>query len=121
MKLPLTHPTSAALVGFALLLPLLLLNAIVGNRIEPLFSVLRPGSGSSIREYILLSVALLLLPVGAWVAVAPMIRSAGEAGWRFRPLNALIATLLLVLFAVISTAFASDIYRCDVLQVVNCD
>ena len=121
MRLLPKRPASAALVGLALLLPLLLLNAIVGNRIEPFFSVLRPGSESSIREYISLSVALLLLPVGAWLALAPMIRKAGDAGRRFRPFNALVATLLLVLFAVISTAFASDIYKCDVLQVVNCD
>ena len=121
MRLFPTQPRSAALVGLALVVPLFLLNTIVGDRIEPWFSLLRPGGGSSVREYILLSVALLLLPVGAWLALTPMIRKPGDTRRRISPLNAVIATLLLALFAVISAAFASDIYRCDVLQVVNCD
>ena len=121
MRLLPAHPRSAALIGFALLLPLIVLNAIVGNRIEPWFSMLRPGSGSSTREYVVLVLALLLLPIGAWVALAPMIRNRRESGLRIHPFNAVVAGLLLALFAVISTAFAADIYRCDVLQIVNCD
>jgi hypothetical protein len=58
-----THPRSAAVTGIHFILPFFILNAIVGNRIEPLFSLIRPGVHTSPREYVLLAIVLLLFPV----------------------------------------------------------
>ena len=47
MKNITTNPRSAALVGLLFLAPFVLLNVIVGNRIEPFFSLIRPGLHTS--------------------------------------------------------------------------
>ena len=116
-----THPRSAAVTGIHFILPFFILNAIVGNRIEPLFSLIRPGVHTSPREYVLLAIVLLLFPVGAFIALSPTLRKDAGGTRRFYLLNALIAALLLAVFAMISIGLGSDIYRCDVLQVPNCD
>lgn len=116
-----TRPKSAAVIGFLLILPFFILNAIVGNRIEPLFSLIRPGLHTSPREYVLLSIVVLLFPVGAFIALSPTLRKNADGTHRFYPLNALIAGLLLVFFAMLSIGIGSDIYRCDVQQIPNCD
>ena len=77
----------AALLGLALALPFLIANFIVGNRIEPFFSWIRPGLHTSTQEYFLLFAVILLIGVGAAIAVA----------------------------------LGSEIYRCDVLRIANCD
>ena len=64
------HPTNAALAGVALLLPFLAANAIVGNRIEPFFSLIRPGQHTSPQEYAVLFAVLFLIAVGAFVAAS---------------------------------------------------
>src|SRR5688572_17371498 len=43
MKSITTNPKLAALVGLFFIAPLVVLNAIIGNRIEPFFSIIRPG------------------------------------------------------------------------------
>jgi hypothetical protein len=35
--------------------------------------------------------------------------------------NGVVAALLLAAFAMLSVGLGSDIYRCDVLQIPNCD
>jgi uncharacterized membrane protein len=116
-----TRPGSAALAGFLFVLPFFIANAIVGNRIEPFFSLIRPGLHTSAREYVLLAIVLLLLPAGAFIALSPMLRRGADGTRRFYLLNGLIAALLLVAFAVLSIALGSEIYRCDVLKIPNCD
>lgn len=109
-----TNPPIAALAGSALLVPLFVLNFTVANRVEPFFSAIRPSP----LEPVLLGVSLLLLPVGALVALRPVWRTAGRprhvANW-------LIAVVLLGLFAAISVGIGEEVYRCEVLQIPNCD
>jgi hypothetical protein len=50
-----------------------------------------------------------------------MLRNGRGFGRRFPRLNAAVGGLSLASFVVISTAFASEFYRCDVLQLMNCD
>lgn len=116
-----THPRIAAATGALLAVPLLTANAIVGNRLEPLFSLIRPGPHTSGREYVLLFVVVFLLPVGAFIAARPMLRSGMTGRRRIYFLNGIVAALLLAAFAMLSIGLGSDIYRCDVLQIPNCD
>jgi hypothetical protein len=116
-----THPTSAAFVGCLFILPFIVLNAIVGNRVEPFFSLIRPGSHTSPREYALLFIVLILIPIGAFIALRPMLRRQSDGSRSFHLLNGVLAALLIAVFAAVSIGLGEDIYRCDVLRIPNCD
>ena len=66
------HPWLAALLGALLVIPFVALNAAVGHRLEPLVSVLRPGGHTGPVEYAVLAGVLVLLPIGAGVALLPL-------------------------------------------------
>ena len=121
MKILDTGAIPAALISVLFLLPLLGLNAIVANRIQPFFSIIRPAGGTSPAEYVLLAFALLVLPIGAGVALWPaFVRPAHKT--RGVPLvNGVIAAVLIAVFVAVAAGWASDIYRCDILRVPNCD
>jgi len=121
MKNITTNPKSAALIGLLFIVPLIALNKIVGDRIEPFFSLIRPGIHTSPLEYVLLPIVLFLLPVGAFIAIRPMLRKEANENRKFYLVNGTLATLLLAVFILISFAWGSEIYRCDVLQIPNCD
>ena len=115
-----TNPIGSALLGASLALPFLIVNAIVGNQVEPFFSVIRPRLHTSGFEYVLLAVLLLCLPAGAFIALRPILVQRQER----RPihlLNGVLATVMLVFFVAVCIGLGSDIYRCDVLQIPNCD
>jgi hypothetical protein len=121
MKTITTNPGAAAFVGLLFVTPLVLLNKIVGDRVEPFFSLIRPGAHTSTLEYVLLPAVLLLLPVGAFIALRPMLRREAGAGRKLYPVNCALAALLLGGFVLISLAWGAEIYRCDILQIPNCD
>ena len=114
-------PRLAALLGAALVLPFVTANWIVGNRIEPFFSVIRPGLHTSTREYLMLFVVLILILAGAFIAARPLFQRTADGSRRFYPLNAILAVVLCAIFLALSVGLGSDIYRCDVLQIPNCD
>jgi hypothetical protein len=116
-----TNPSLAALNGLLLALPFVVMNAIVGNRIEPFFSLIRPGIHTSPVEYVLLFVVVLLIPVGAFVAARPLLQKGADGKRRFHVVNAILATLLCMFFVALSVGWGSDIYRCDILRIPNCD
>ena len=96
-------------------------NAIVGSRIEPFFSLIRPGLHTSPREYVLLAVGLLLVLVGALVTARPMLHRRADGRRRIYAVNAILAAALASFFVMVAIAVGSDIYRCDVLGIPNCD
>lgn len=115
------RPTAAAVRGSLLLLPFVIANTIVANRIEPFFSLIRPGAHSSPREYVLLAVVLLLIPLGALVAALPLLARDATGARRFHPLNAVLAGFLLAVFFALAAGLGAEIYRCDILGLTNCD
>jgi hypothetical protein len=116
-----TNPNSAALFGLLFFAPFVLLNAIVGNRIEPFFSLIRPGIHTGPFEYPLLFIVLFLIPMGSFIAIRPVFQKGAERKRNFYLVNVLLAVLLLMVFVMLSIGLGSDIYRCDVLQIPNCD
>lgn len=115
------RPRSAALVGVLFALPFAILNAIVATRLEPFFSTIRPGIHTSWIEYILLFIVVALFPVGAFIAIRPILRKSADGARRFYVVNGLVAALLVIAFGVLAVGLGLEIYRCDVLQVPNCD
>jgi hypothetical protein len=116
-----TNPKLAALIGFLFILPFVVMNAIVGNRIEPFFSFIRPGIHTSPLEYVLLPVLLLLILAGSFIAARPMLLPGADGRRKFYAVNGVVSALLFVVFAVLAVALASEIYRCDILRIPNCD
>lgn len=114
------HQT-AAFRGLLLLLPFLILNAIVANRIQPFFSWIRPGPHTSLQEVVLLGLVLLLLPAGAWVALRPIWNNSGRMQRHVYVANLAVAALLIIAFSALSLGLGSEIYACEVLRVPNCD
>jgi len=121
MKSLISNPKPAALAGFLFALPFLVMNTIVGSRIEPFYSLIRPDTHTSPFEYVLLAVVLLLLPVGAFIAVRPMFQKGVDGERKFYPVNIILAAILVTGFVALSVGLGSDIYRCDVLLIPNCD
>ena len=121
MKNITTNPKSAAPIGLLFIAPFVLLHTIVGNRIEPFFSLIRPGIHTSTFEYILLFIVLFLIPVGSFIAIRPIFQRGAEGKRKFHLLNAVLAALLLIVVVMLFVGLGSEIYRCDVLQIPNCD
>ena len=62
-----------------------------------------------------------MLPLGAFVAVRPLLqgRTRGAGGWAIAEIA--VAVVLLALFLLISVGLGEEIYRCEFLQIPNCD
>jgi hypothetical protein len=103
---------TAAFTGLLCLLPFAALNAIVATRFEPFFSLIRPGAHTSNTEWFLLAASLLVMPVGAYVALRKR---------TFYLANIAAALFLLAVFTTLSLVLGEEIYRCEVLQIPNCD
>ncbi len=119
------RPYLAALVGLLCAAPAFVLNAIAGAGLEPLYSFFMVGGeggflGNPIG-YLAFFAALALLLVGAWVALRPLLHAAAPLGWPVWLLNGAVALLLVSLFLLVTLAFGVELYRCDVLGIVNCD
>jgi hypothetical protein len=116
-----TRPALAAVTGSLFILPFVAANAMVGGRIEPFFSIIRPGPHTGAREYLLLLILVLLILIGAVVAARPMLSRGNDGRRRFYPVNAVVAALLGLGFIALSVGLGLDVYRCDVLGIPNCD
>jgi hypothetical protein len=114
------HPRLAGSLGASLVLPFFGLNLVVVHRVDQLFSWIRPGVQTGTFEYPILIAVLLLIPLGAAIALAPA-RHLVQGRRRIPVLNAVIAVLLVAGFVTLSITIGEEIVRCDVLQIKNCD
>lgn len=115
-KVSVLQRNKAALLGIVSLLPFLLLNGIIVNRVEPFFSLIRPTERISILEYSLFITMLFCMPVGAYLSLKPVIHDK-----KLYPLNILIATLGISIFLLLFYVIGAEVYRCEVLHIPNCD
>lgn len=120
MKNVISNPKAAALTGFLFTMPFMLLNTIAGNQIEPFYTIFKINTGGAFWDHpvghISALVALLLLPLGAFIAVWP-----GLQKRKMYLVNMLMGVLMLGCFVLISGAFIDEIYRCNILLIPNCD
>jgi len=118
---------SSAIIGFLLAVPLTILLSIEIFDIEPLsgfFKTLTTEPDSqrlSAFGRIITIGALLLLPLGFIVSLAPVVRNvrAGN-GLTANPINLLIAAALFIFIATLVISFIIDQYPCWI-GVPNCD
>ncbi len=115
------QPKLSALAGVLLFLPFVCLNLIVGNRIEPFFSLIRPGLHTSPLEVVLLAAAILLIPIGGLMALRPVGQMGADGKRTLYLLNGLLGAALLGVFVLLVVVLGMEIYRCEVLQIPNCD
>ena len=115
-----SRPWLAAVVALLFVVPFFVANLIVVYRVEPFFSLLRPGPHTGPFEYLVLAIVLLLVLAGAIVALAPL-RRGTDGKRRFPPLNIAIAVLLIAGFTVIAVTLGQEIYACDIAGIPNCD
>ena len=116
-----SHHKSAAALGGLLILPFVALNAVVANRMEPFFTIIRPGIHTSPVEYVLLFIVLSLLPIGAFIAIRPLFQKGADGARTVYLSDCVVAAGLLLVFAWVAVGLGSDIYRCDILKLPNCD
>lgn len=110
------QPLTASLSGFLFAAPFLLANASIATRWEPLNSVLRGAGLNNIDGwgpgFFFLAGLLLLLPLGAYVSLQPVLRlrRISRKYWH----NVAIAVVLIVGFVSISGALGAELYQCQV-------
>jgi hypothetical protein len=125
MKSLISKNKSALIFGLIAFLPFFVLNMIAVKQIEPLSSIFRINTGGNFWDYpvghITAIVALLLLPVGAFISMSPIFRKDSDGKRYFYFANIVLAVILTSLFALITYALFDEIYRCSILQVPNCD
>ena len=126
MKNIISSPKSAALIGFILLLPLFILNVMAGLDIEAFDIFFR--SIFSIDMYrinplgsFVITVAILLLPVGLIFTLWPMLRKGADGKRRLYIVNLILAAFIFVFLVIFVGGMTSEVYRCDVLRIPNCD
>jgi hypothetical protein len=61
------------------------------------------------------------MPVGAYVALRPLLRRDENGRRRFHTANAGAAALLVVVFCTLTVALGAELYRCEILRVPYCD
>lgn len=111
----------AAFVGFVFTLPFLILNKIANDQIEPFYALIQTnGFFVNPFAYFLLAISLLLLPIGAIISIQPLFQKTNERHKTYF-INIILSITLILFFIVISLAFGSEIYQCEVLRVPNCD
>jgi len=119
------NPRSAALIAFLFTLPFMVLNTIAGKQIEPFFSIFEVNTAGGFWDHpvghVSLVVALLLLPIGAIIALWPIFQKGADGRRKLHLMNILLAAALLCLFFLISGALLEEIYRCNILLIPNCD
>lgn len=80
MSILVSGPGVAALLGALCVLPFVVANAIVANRIEPFFSFIRAGPHTSAVEVLVLAIVVARLPLGAFVAARPLLARSASVG-----------------------------------------
>jgi hypothetical protein len=127
MKNITNNPRAAALIGFLLAMPLMLLLWIMLYEVEPFHGYLKhwfteaDGVRMNALAQIVMIGSVLLLPVALIVNLAPIVRNvrAGNSVMT-NPINLLLAVVLFAFITTIVGVFVIDQYPCWI-GVPNCD
>lgn len=103
----LLQSTLYAQAGILTLVPFILLNSFIGNRIPPLYAFIRPGVQTGTFGYIVLMFALYLIPLGIGLAVYPMIHKHPSRRGDRHSLNTVVVVVLFCIFFFLSWRLAS--------------
>lgn len=102
-------------VGIIFALPFFILNALVVSG-APILKIIRPYMETTGHEQILIIALLALVFVGGVVSFYPVVKNR-----RLMILNILVAITFISFSVMAGYGLGKDIYRCDILQIPNCD
>lgn len=113
MRKILSNPTTSAVVAFVLLQPAMILNRIANTELEPFFTFFKIGTQGGFWAnpigYLSVIFAVLLLPVGAAIAISPMLKKAKNETRSFYLINSVLATFILLFFLLVSWVLITDV------------
>lgn len=126
MTSPTTNPNRAALIGLLFFAPFFVLNLLVGQDNAAIDTFFRsvfslPGIRTNPLGHLVFAVCVLLIPIGSVIALRPVFQRRAGGTRRVYVLNLLLGGLTLLFFIVLAGALISEVYRCDVLLIPNCD
>lgn len=102
--------------GIALSLPFLIANVLVAMQAQFFLSFLRPFGQTTSYEQVLVLALIALLGVGGLVALLPIVKDR-----RLYAVNAIVGTALIAFSIFAGYGLGYDFYKCDILQIPNCD
>jgi hypothetical protein len=119
-------PKASALIGALLALPMGILIPAVAFELWPIESALKAmltidGSQPNALGSVVIFGGLLALPVALAVSVWPMARKGADGRRRLYVVNLALAAVIVALMAPTWGGLAEEVYRCDILQIPNCD
>lgn len=118
----LTH-NKAILIGFLSILPLVILNIIAGNQIEPFYTFFELSLGNigeNLLGFIAFIVSLIFVAVGAGINLKISFQKESSKS-NFHILNFVVGLVLLLLVCLIVFVFTQEYYQCETLNIPNCD
>lgn len=125
-KLLSLHANTYATIALILALPMGIILPAVALNIESIELVLKKvltwdGDHPNVLGIILIYGGFLALPFSLFSSLWPMLRKDTDGKRHFYVLHAAIAIAVAILIAYTWGALAEEVYRCEVLQIPNCD
>lgn len=104
------------LLSIAFALPFFLANAVVALQEEFFLSFLRPfGEITNYEEFVVLAL-IALMGVGGVVALLPILKER-----RLYIVNAIVGVVFIAFTLFVGYSLGYDFYKCDIIQIPNCD
>ncbi|MEN9557834.1 MAG: hypothetical protein RL141_203 [Candidatus Parcubacteria bacterium] len=104
------------LLGIAFSLPFLIANALVAMQAQLFLSLLRPMGQTTGYEQVLVLTLIALVGAGGVVALLPLLKDK-----RLYIVNAIVGVVLIAFSLFAGYGLGVDVYRCDILNIPNCD
>lgn len=113
-------PNRHAFTGFLFIFPFLIANFIANRKVEPFYSILHSITLGTF-DYFLPLLFISIIPIGALIALKPVLKKGKGEKRKMYGLNILTALFLVLTFVLLLFVFTEEIYRCDGLKLPNCD
>lgn len=106
----------ALCLGIVFSLPFLFANVLVVMQAGFLLALLRPSGDSMNYEHLLVLALIALVGVGGIIALLPILRER-----RLYIVNAIVGVAFIVFAFFGGYGLGYDFYKCDIMQIPNCD
>jgi hypothetical protein len=121
-----TQQARTALIAIILFLPFFLLNMLAGQDNEAFDTFFKSvfslnGMRTNPLGHFVFVTSILLMPIGSIVALRPALKKGADGKRRGYVVNILFGAVTLLFFIVLASALITEVYRCDVLLIPNCD
>lgn len=105
-----------AFIGFMFAVPFIFANVLVATQAEFFLSFIRPlGETTSFEQHLVLAL-IALVGVGGVVALLPILKDR-----RIYAVNAIVGVVFVAFALHAGYGIGYDFYKCDILQIPNCD